>query len=171
MGESRAAWLNDGRFIPDNCALAGIKVYQNLTFVTVPRWTPGVPATLNQVVQDAWGNSLLRPWPTWTDQDITKANTIKYDATRDTHCETLAHLMTMVAMMVHSHLRRNVQSMEIDPLGRMWIIDAGFLNLFVPDEFEWHQPRLIIVNITDSQVLRTYDVRMDQGIHSISRFS
>ena len=48
--------------------------------------------------------------------------------------------------------------MEIDPLGRMWIIDAGILNLFVPEIFEWHTPKLLVVNVTTGAVLRQYEV-------------
>ena len=35
MGGSRQEFIDTGRFIPENCALAGIKQYQNTIYVTV----------------------------------------------------------------------------------------------------------------------------------------
>ena len=41
----------------------------------------------------------------------------------------------------------------------MWILDAGFLNLFVEELFEWHTPRLIVVDIGSLKVLQVHEVR------------
>eukprot|EP01094_Clydonella_sp_ATCC50884_P023219 TRINITY_DN5515_c0_g1_i1.p1 TRINITY_DN5515_c0_g1~~TRINITY_DN5515_c0_g1_i1.p1 ORF type:complete len:293 (+),score=79.84 TRINITY_DN5515_c0_g1_i1:381-1259(+) len=47
--------------------------------------------------------------------------------------------------------------MEIDPHGRMWIVDCGFLNLFDEERFEWHTPRLIILDIDSLKVLHVHE--------------
>lgn len=39
---------------------------------------------------------------------------------------------------------------EIDPFGRMWIIDTGALNFFFPDDYVYNTPRLLIYDITTS---------------------
>lgn len=44
-----------------NCALAGIKVYNGTFYVTVPRWRPGVPSSLNKI--DEKGQ--LVPFPSY----------------------------------------------------------------------------------------------------------
>lgn len=36
MQEDPNVWIQDGRYIPNNCALAGVKQYQDRIFVTVP---------------------------------------------------------------------------------------------------------------------------------------
>jgi hypothetical protein len=61
-------------------------------------------------------------------------------------------------IMARSYDVIQVQSMEITPDGVMWIIDAGMLNLFEPEAFEWHTPQLILVNVTTAEVLHVYQV-------------
>ena len=51
-------------FTPANCVITGVKVYGNSVFLTVPRWKPGVPSTLNVIAADApKRDPLLKPWP------------------------------------------------------------------------------------------------------------
>ena len=76
MGEDRNEWIADGRFIAENCVLAGIKVWKNTTFVTIPRWAPGVPATLNTIVE-VNGVPLLRPFPPVQYQSINTTDGLK----------------------------------------------------------------------------------------------
>ena len=33
--------LKDGRYIISNCAVTGVKMFQDQLFVSVPRWLPG----------------------------------------------------------------------------------------------------------------------------------
>jgi len=134
IGVPRETLLANGSFIPENCAITGIKQWGDDVFVTVPRWLPGVPATLNKVVV-VNGKSVLQPWPSYQSQDANSPSGIKY-----------------------------VQSMEIDPQGRMWILDAGFLNLFVEELFEWHTPRLIVVDIGSLKVLQVHEFPPDVAI-------
>lgn len=48
--EEEAAAIANGTFVIDNCLITGVKVDadQNV-YVSVPRWRPGVPSTLNKV--------------------------------------------------------------------------------------------------------------------------
>eukprot|EP00010_Vexillifera_abyssalis_P006486 CAMPEP_0201545610 /NCGR_PEP_ID=MMETSP0173_2-20130828/2066_1 /ASSEMBLY_ACC=CAM_ASM_000268 /TAXON_ID=218659 /ORGANISM="Vexillifera sp., Strain DIVA3 564/2" /LENGTH=356 /DNA_ID=CAMNT_0047954045 /DNA_START=187 /DNA_END=1257 /DNA_ORIENTATION=+ len=64
MGESRQDFLDAGDFIAENCAIAGLKLYKDSIFVSVPRWKPGVPSTLNTLTTDENGRGLLQPYPT-----------------------------------------------------------------------------------------------------------
>ncbi len=49
-------------FNESNCALAGVKVFRGTYYVTVPRWLPGVPATLLRVNPATGG---LVPFPSY----------------------------------------------------------------------------------------------------------
>jgi sugar lactone lactonase YvrE len=54
-----------GAFIPKNNAITGLKWYDGDYYVTVPRWLPGVPSTMNKLVNtsDKYANPVLQPYP------------------------------------------------------------------------------------------------------------
>ena len=54
-------------FVPKNNVITGVKVWKDSTYVTVPRWFPGVPSTLNKVVEE---DGTLEPWPSCEMQKI-----------------------------------------------------------------------------------------------------
>jgi len=123
---NRTEWITSKQFIPKNNQICGIKVYNNITYVTVPRWAPGVPSTLNKVVTNELGLSILQPYPSFKANSIDQANSIKY-----------------------------CQDIEIDPLGRMWILDSGLMNNWVGN-MTWNQPKLIVMDISTEKVLYSY---------------
>lgn len=41
--------IENGTFIPSNVIPMGIEVYKDRLFITLPRWKPGVPATLTYI--------------------------------------------------------------------------------------------------------------------------
>ena len=135
MGSPRSEWVNSGAFIPENCALAGVKKWRDRTFVTVPRWTPGVPSTLNEVVYNEDNVPVLRPFPSLGWQDIRGYNP-----------------------SAPSDVVLYVQSMEITPYGVMYVIDSGLLNLFVEDEYVWVAPALLEVDIRSGSTLKRWDL-------------
>lgn len=47
--EARQDALDSKRYIPKNNLPMGLEVYQDRLFVTVPRWQPGVPSSLNYI--------------------------------------------------------------------------------------------------------------------------
>nr|BDD85308.1 yellow-x3 protein [Ischnura senegalensis] len=96
---TKARALSMGQFIPENNALAGIKVWGERVFLSVPRWREGVPATLATVPafpQVGFASPKLRPFPSWEMQGVG-------------NCSAL----------------QNVRSMEVDTMGRLWVLDAG----------------------------------------------
>lgn len=88
-------------YIPENNALVGIKFYGDKLYLALPRLRPGTPVTLAYVPTTTTNkkNLLLVPFPNW-----------KMNAQKD--CATL----------------QNVQSMEIDRRGIMWVLDGTRIN-------------------------------------------
>ncbi|XP_064594802.1 protein yellow-like [Liolophura sinensis] len=87
------------KYIKENNIIAGVKVYKDDVYVTVPRWREGVPSSLNKVVMKN-GKPILQPFPAWKSQTVGDCDALQY-----------------------------VQSMEVDPnRGWMWIIDVGRIN-------------------------------------------
>ncbi|KAK3589576.1 hypothetical protein CHS0354_043030 [Potamilus streckersoni] len=96
-------YVQNGKYIPKNSAINGIKIYKGKVYATIPRLKSGVPSTLNVIVEDANNitseTHLLRPFPSWDMQKL-----------GDCHALQL------------------VQGMEIDiETGWMWVVDTGFV--------------------------------------------
>jgi hypothetical protein len=104
VGMSRDEAVKTEAFIPSNNALTGVKSFNSSIYGTVPRWLTGVPSTLNKVVVDATGASVLQPYPDAWMNNLSNPDGLKY-----------------------------VQSMEVDTLGRMWILDVGRTNTYAVD--------------------------------------
>ena len=121
IGANKTEWIEKGWFIVENCAPSGIKQWQEDIYIAVPRWMPGVPSTLNKIVLNAQGHPILQPFPSIEYQNPNSTNGLKY-----------------------------VQDIEIDSLGRMWILDAGFLNIYQTQDKVFNPPRLIVLDLTDN---------------------
>ncbi|XP_045463141.1 protein yellow-like [Harmonia axyridis] len=94
--------FNNIHYIPENNAPTGIKIYGGKIFLSIPRFRPGIPATLAYVSMIDGGtrtNELLQPYPNW-------------ELNINRNCEAL----------------QSVQSMEIDRQGYMWVIDGVRIN-------------------------------------------
>lgn len=86
------------KYIPDNVVPGGIKIYGNRIFVTLPKLREGVPVSLAYF----WRNDSTKtnipfiPYPTWEDNN--KESCWNF---------------------------QNVQSIEIDTKGLMWVLDGN----------------------------------------------
>ena len=93
-----------------NYLLGNVRMYENTFYISVPRYKEGVPATLNKVqilnderkmnvsrrIYQPPNSPKLRPFPN-----------LKRNKVGD--CKAL----------------QNVVALEIDPLGRLWVVDSG----------------------------------------------
>ncbi|KAJ8665213.1 hypothetical protein QAD02_006875 [Eretmocerus hayati] len=140
-------------YIKENNAISGIKIWNESIYLTIPRWKPGVPATLvvapvkptngkrfgsndtNESSSDSTQVSpiprspYLEPYPNWPMQEIGDCSSLQ-----------------------------SVLGMEIDPMGRMWILDTGRVNLLDSEPQNLCPPRLMILDLEqDGITLMEYE--------------
>ena len=60
--------ISNRDYIIENNFIAGIKIFKDDVFVTIPRWLPGVPSTMNKVVMKD-DKPILQPFPSWGMQE------------------------------------------------------------------------------------------------------
>ena len=118
-----------GEYIPKNNAITGIKIWKDQLYLTIPRWKTGVPVTLTVTpLSPQEKNPKLKPFPNWEMQKIGNCKAFQF-----------------------------VQSMEIDPKGRMWVLDSGRTATMTSDAKARCPPRLVILDLQkNGTVLRSY---------------
>ncbi|XP_015586317.1 protein yellow, partial [Cephus cinctus] len=71
--DARLAALQNEEYIPENNAIAGIKLWKHRMYLTVPRWKNGVPVTLGVTSATPQNNVTapnLEPYPNWEMQKV-----------------------------------------------------------------------------------------------------
>lgn len=126
--ESYTSAINKGLYIKENNAIAGLKVWKNEIYLSIPRWKTGVPVTL--AIASLYELSpLLEPFPNWEMQTLNNCSAFQF-----------------------------VLSMEIDPIGRMWVIDNGRRDLMTSEPKKNCPAKLVIIDLQDdNKVLLTYE--------------
>ncbi|OWF40693.1 protein yellow-like [Mizuhopecten yessoensis] len=124
-------YIADKQFIVENNVISGIKVLDGNVYVTVPRWKPGVPSTLNKIITNPTNieESILEPYPTWRMQTLGDCGALQY-----------------------------VQSMEVDPnTGYMWIIDVGRINIQTDQPQNICPAKLIIYDVRNDRLVHVHE--------------
>jgi len=124
--EHRQTAIENGTYVIENNCLAGVKVWEDEYFVTVPRWKTGVPVTLAKLVSNGT-DVLLDAFPSWEMQDVRNPSAFRF-----------------------------VQSMEIDSRGWMWILDAGRLDILESDPINKLGPKLVIFDLEQNCTIREF---------------
>lgn len=124
--------VSHGDYIPANNFVSGIKFWKGKMYLTVPRWKEGVPVTLG-VTSATPVNRVTAPkleaFPNWEMQKVGDCSAFQL-----------------------------VQSMEIDPVGRMWVLDSGKMSPLSVETKSNCPPRLVILDLENNgQVLRVYE--------------
>lgn len=95
-------YITTGKYIPENCILSGLEVFEHQIYVTVPRLRLGVPSSLN-VLKMQNNKTVLKPYPS-----------LEKNVEGMDKCDNLQFVSNIKID------RRN---------GWMWIIDTGRVNL------------------------------------------
>ncbi|KAF2902757.1 hypothetical protein ILUMI_03422 [Ignelater luminosus] len=125
----------ESKYIPENNAMAGIKYFNNRMYIALPRIRTGTPVTLAYVPINARlkTNVLLRPYPSW-----------EMNA-QPNNCSTL----------------QNVQSMEIDKYGVMWILDGVRIN-----NLTRCPPKIVLMDLRNNgKILQSHNVPNEICLH------
>ncbi|XP_066596377.1 dopaminechrome tautomerase-like [Prorops nasuta] len=130
--ELRVHSINHKWYIPANHPVAGIKLWKGKMYLTFPRWKEGVPFTLGVTSATPIKNITdpkVEAYPNWDMQKVGDCRAFQF-----------------------------VQSMEIDPKGRMWVLDTGRTETLTLAAKSRCPPRLVILDLEDEgKVLRSYN--------------
>lgn len=101
--ESYEQAVADKSYIKENIVVSGIKLWRDRLYLAVPRIKPGIPVTLTSIHAEPEDRSiapLLEPFPSWEMQKLGDCKALQF-----------------------------VQSTEIDPMGRIWVINNGRVDV------------------------------------------
>ncbi|XP_043482840.1 major royal jelly protein 1-like [Leptopilina heterotoma] len=136
------------QYVPWNNAISGIKIWKEKIYLSIPRFKSGVPVTLavTPAIPDTMEiythsgparvnitDPKLEPFPSWEMQEIGDCDALQF-----------------------------VQGMEIDPLGRMWVLDSGRVDTMTLNPQSKCPPRLVILDLENNgEVLRSFEFPED----------
>lgn len=128
------AAIQSGNYIPGAPVPIDVDVYNegqgSKVFVTIPRFQHGVPVTLGYVTNkvSSDGNPIIAPYPNW-----------RYNSMAN--CESII----------------SVYRVQVDELGRLWVIDTGKLG------DEWIcPPQLHVFDLRTDKLITRYKFPRDQ---------
>lgn len=125
-------------YLPANNSIAAIKFWKDVMYLSIPRWRSGVPVTL------AWTSAIPRPNTTHPDVNVTNPVLQAYPNWE-------------MQIMGDCTAFQSVPNMEIDPLGRMWVLDTGRIETLNVKPVTRCPPRLVILDLDNGgAILRTH---------------
>ncbi|KAG5883310.1 hypothetical protein JTB14_008597 [Gonioctena quinquepunctata] len=114
-------------FIPKNNLPLGIEVYGDRLFVTMPKWKPGVPASLAVLPRIPREQSpKLIPYPSW-------------EWHQTDSCEGIS----------------SVFRVQADSCKRLWVLDSGQINVTIKP-IQLCPPKVLIFDLETDQLLAKY---------------
>lgn len=126
--------ISNGEYIPENIVIGGIKYFDNNYYITLPRMRNGVPITLSRIstINSLTYSPPLEPYPNW-------------EQNRIGDCTAL----------------QNVQNVEIDSKGLLWIIDGGRIETLNQKPLAKCPPKLIVHDLRLNKTITTYQFPED----------
>ncbi|KAG7211981.1 hypothetical protein KM043_011179 [Ampulex compressa] len=139
--EARDFAIFDGEYIAENNLPLGLDIWRDKVFITLPKWKPGIPATLATVPKNSKTKSpKLKPYPNW-------------EWNRADNCDRLV----------------SVFRIHVDECDRLWVLDSGKTELAkMPKQV--CPPALYIFNLQNDSLIRKY-VLPDDYIKQDSLYS
>lgn len=121
--------ISKGLYVPENNIIAGIKHFGEEFYVTLPRMKNGVPATLAKIPAGIVQDTApaFSPFPSWEMNNLGDCNALQ-----------------------------NVQNVEIDSKGQIWIIDSGRTETLSTTPTVRCPPKLIIFDIKRNMTTTAY---------------
>lgn len=122
--------LATGNYIPEHNLIAGIKYHEDYYYVSLPRMKSGVPATLARIPAGVMTRNTspdFEPYPDWEMNQIGDCNALQ-----------------------------NVQNLEIDSKGQMWIIDGGRIETLTAEPIVKCQPKLVVYDLKSGSLTLNY---------------
>ncbi|XP_065220917.1 protein yellow-like [Planococcus citri] len=129
--DARNEAIRNGEFIPENNLPLGLERWRNKLFVTLPQWKSGTAATLTYIDLDATTEQSpkLKPYPNWEANQIRRNNGVSKIA--------------------------NVFRVNVDVCDRLWLVDAGVINLLGKIEVI-HAPKIQAYDLTTDKLILDY---------------
>lgn len=128
-GEVYRTAVSKGLYVPENNIIAGIKHFGENFYITLPRMKNGVPTTLAKIPAGVVEDTApaLTPFPSWEMNTLGDCNALQ-----------------------------NVQNVEIDAKGQIWIIDSGRTETLSTSPSIRCPPKLIIFDIKKNMTTTAY---------------
>lgn len=122
-------YINTGKYILENNAINGIKLYKDDVYLTIPRLKDGVAASLVMIDKNDNSESpVVDAYPSWEMHILGDCNTLQL-----------------------------VQSMEIDPeSGLMWILDTAYVPSSSIEVAKRCLPKIVVWDINQNKEVYRY---------------
>nr|XP_018902711.1 PREDICTED: protein yellow [Bemisia tabaci] len=131
----RQGALKSGSFVQENSLPLGVEVWKNKLFITLPRWKPGIPATLTYInLDDASGDKSpkLIPYPDWETHDL----------------ETNGSKIVSVFRL------------NVDVCDRLWMVDTGLVDI-LGEHKHIKAPRILVYDLKTDKLIDEYEVKKE----------
>lgn len=126
---TKSIFKNSGRYISKNVLATRAAIYKDDAILALPRYKPGVPATLAKVsLKDKNCQASLLPFPCWSLQE-------------EGTCSAL----------------QNVVDIYLDPQDVLWALDTGVVNSLEQPERKC-SPKVVALNVKTGKVVKTVDL-------------
>ncbi|KAH0954911.1 hypothetical protein HN011_011617 [Eciton burchellii] len=126
---TKGLFRNNGRFISKNVLATRAAIYKDDAILALPRFKPGVPATLAKVsLKDKNCQASLFAYPCWSLQE-------------EGTCSAL----------------QNVVDIYLDPQDILWVLDTGIVNS-LEQSVRKCPPKVIALNVKTGKLVKTVDL-------------